>query len=206
MSIMLVLAIGINCFGSRAYGEAEFAFSCFKILTIVSLIITGIILDLGGGTGGFIGFKNWRDPGPFVEWRAKGSLGKFLGVWSSMSQAVFAFFGTEIPGVAAGEVQNPAKNIPRAVNRVWIRMQVVCFATLFYVLAVFVAGLLVRSDDPRLTGPTTGSPGHTLVLSSPFVIAMEYSHLKHLEHICNAAFVISAFSAATSDGQYIYYD
>uniref|UniRef100_A0A8H8CLS1 Amino acid permease/ SLC12A domain-containing protein n=2 Tax=Psilocybe cubensis TaxID=181762 RepID=A0A8H8CLS1_PSICU len=209
MSIMLVLAIGINCFGSRAYGEAEFAFSCFKILTIVSLIITGIILDLGGGTGGFIGFKNWRDPGPFVEWRAKGSLGKFLGVWSSMSQAVFAFFGTEIPGVAAGEVQNPAKNIPRAVNRVWIRMQVVCFATLFYVLAVFVAGLLVRSDDPRLTGPTTGSPGHTLVLSSPFVIAMEYSHLKHLEHICNAAFVISAFSAATSDvyisSRFLYY-
>ncbi|PPQ94474.1 hypothetical protein CVT25_001107 [Psilocybe cyanescens] len=179
------------------------------ILTIISLILAGIILDLGGGTEGFIGFKNWRDPGPFVEWRARGSLGKFLGVWSSMSQAVFAFFGTEIPGVAAGEVQNPAKNIPRAVNRVWIRMQVVPSATLFYVLAVFVAGLLVRSDDSRLIGPSSGSPGHVLVLTSPFVIAMQYSRLRHLEHICNAAFVVSAFSAATSDvyisSRFLYY-
>ncbi|KAF8969150.1 amino acid permease/ SLC12A domain-containing protein, partial [Flammula alnicola] len=164
MSIFVVfLAILINCFGSRAYGEAEFIFSCFKILTIVGLIIAGITLDLGGGKEGFIGLRYWRSPGPFVAYRAKGSLGMFLGVWSSMSQAVFAFFGTEVPGVAAGE------NIPRAINRVWIRI------TLFYVLAVFVAGLLVSSDDENLKGPSAGSAGHSLVLSSPFVIALPVS-------------------------------
>uniref|UniRef100_A0A8H8CKQ2 Amino acid permease/ SLC12A domain-containing protein n=1 Tax=Psilocybe cubensis TaxID=181762 RepID=A0A8H8CKQ2_PSICU len=213
ISVFLVLAIGINCFGSRAYGEAEFSFSCFKILTVVSLVLGGIILDLGGGTEGFIGLKNWRNPGPFVEFRAKGTLGRFLGVWSSMIQAVFAFSGTEIPGVAAGEVQNPAKVI-----------QVTSVLALTFPLLNIssehpscgesrldtnASGLLVRSDDPRLTGPTIGSPGHTLVLSSPFVIAMQNARLKHLEHIYNAAFVISAFSAATSDvyisSRFLYY-
>ncbi|KDR78827.1 hypothetical protein GALMADRAFT_224077 [Galerina marginata CBS 339.88] len=204
ITVLLVLAIGINCFGSRAYGEAEFMFSCFKILTIIGLIITGLILDLGGGTTGFIGLRYWRNPGPFVEWRLKGSLGKFLGVWTSMNQAVFAFFGTEIPGVAAAEVQNPIKNIPRAVNRVWIRI------TLFYVLAVFVAGLLVSSDDQRLKGMNGGaSAGRVLIFSSPFVIGMQNSNLIQLAHICNAAFVISAFSAAVSDvyiaSRFLYY-
>ncbi|KAF8907272.1 amino acid permease/ SLC12A domain-containing protein [Gymnopilus junonius] len=207
VTVLLILAVGINCFGSRAYGEAEFFFSCFKILTIVGLIITGIIIDLGGGKHGYIGFRNWKNPGPFVQYRGiKGSLGKFLGVWSSMIQAVFAFFGTEVPGVAAGEVQNPAKNIPRAVNRVWIRI------TLFYVLAVFVAGLLVGSDELAVPGNTSKngkSPGSLQAYSSPFVIAMQKSGIKVLPHICNAAFVISAFSAAVSDvyisSRFLYY-
>ena len=75
--------------------------------------------------------------------------------------------------------------------------------TLFYVLAVFVAGLLVPSTNPDLKGPASaGSPGRTLVLSSPFVIALRNSHVNHLDIVCNAAFVISAFSAAVSDGAY----
>ncbi|TFK33223.1 amino acid permease/ SLC12A domain-containing protein [Crucibulum laeve] len=194
ISAFLVAAIGINCFGSRAYGEAEFFFSCIKITTIIGLIIAGIVLDAGGGGTEPIGFRYWRNPGPFVEYRAKGNLGKFLGVWSSTSQAVFAFFGTEVPGVAAGEVQNPTKNIPRAVKRIWIRI------TLFYVLAVFVAGLLVPSDDPRLKpSPTSDNQGSNLVSTSPFVIAMINSRVKHLDKICNGAFVLSAFSAAVSD-------
>lgn len=76
--------------------------------------------------------------------------------------------------------------------------------TLFYVLAVFVAGLLVPSTNPDLRGPSSaGSQGRALVLSSPFVIALRNSHVKHLDIMCNAAFVISAFSAAVSDGAYL---
>lgn len=78
------------------------------------------------------------------------------------------------------------------------------YRTLFYVLAVFFAGLLVPSDDPNLKGPSAGSSGKTLVLSSPFVIALRNSHFKHADLLCNAAFVISAFSAAVSDGAYSY--
>ncbi|KAF9477191.1 hypothetical protein BDN70DRAFT_896735 [Pholiota conissans] len=198
ISTFLFFVILINCFGSRAYGEAEFIFSCFKILTIIFLIIFGLLLDFGIGNGHFIGVKNWKDPGPFREFRATGPLGIFLGVWSSIGQAVFAFFGTEVPGVAAGEVQNPAKNIPRAINRVWIRI------TIFYVLAVFVAGLLVRSDNAALTGSKAGSS-----LQSPFVIALREAGFPRVGYLCNVAFVVSAFSAAVSDmyvsSRYLYY-
>ncbi|KAJ7583621.1 amino acid permease/ SLC12A domain-containing protein, partial [Mycena floridula] len=192
ISTMLVLAIAINCFGAKGYGEAEFIFSCIKILTIVILIIAGLALDLRTGPQGRIGFRYWVNPGPFVEYRAKGNLGRFLGIWSSINQAIFSFFGTEIPGVAAGEVQNPTKNIPRAVHRVWIRI------TLFYVTAVFVAGLLVSSSDPRLAGGSTKNAGRNKVLQSPFVAAFQDSNIK-VGGLVNAAFVLSAFSAATSD-------
>ena len=50
--IQLVIAVGINCFGARGYGEAEFFLSCIKILTIVVLILLGIALDAGAGAKG----------------------------------------------------------------------------------------------------------------------------------------------------------
>lgn len=73
-------------------------------------------------------------------------------------------------------------------------------STLFYVLAVFIAGLLVNSSDPRLSGNVTDNEGRDMVLKSPFVIAFQDSKIKHLDTLANAAFVLSAFSAATSDG------
>lgn len=48
------------------YGEAEFWFSAVKVTTIVGLIILGIILMAGGGPNHDpIGFRYWRNPGPF---------------------------------------------------------------------------------------------------------------------------------------------
>ena len=37
----------------------------------LGLIILGIILDLGGVTGDRIGFRYWKDPGPFVQFSGK---------------------------------------------------------------------------------------------------------------------------------------
>lgn len=33
------------------------------------------------------GFKYWSDPGAFAEYKVKGDVGKFTGVWSTMIQA-----------------------------------------------------------------------------------------------------------------------
>jgi len=61
----------------------------------------GIILDLGGGpTGDRIGFRYWRNPGPFVQFRGiEGAKGRFLGWWAVMSQAAFSYIGSEIIAV-----------------------------------------------------------------------------------------------------------
>jgi yeast amino acid transporter len=93
--------------------ETEFWFCSIKVLTITGLIILGIVLDLGGGPNhDRIGFRYWKDPGPFVQFDGiAGAKGRFLGWWAVMTQAAFSFIGTEIVAIAAGEAKNPRRNI-----------------------------------------------------------------------------------------------
>ena len=85
-----------------AYGEAEFVFASIKVITITGLIILGIVLDLGGGPNlDRIGFRYWKNPGPFVQYEGiQGPTGRFLGWWAVMTQAAFSFIGTEIVAVS----------------------------------------------------------------------------------------------------------
>ena len=54
----------------------------------IFLIILGLVIDLGGVPGTpRIGFRYWKDPGPFVEYIATGSWGKFLGFWTVMCKS-----------------------------------------------------------------------------------------------------------------------
>ena len=66
------------------------------------LIILGIILDLGGGPDhDRLGFRYWKNPGPFVQFNGiAGSKGRFLGFWAVLTQAAFSFLGTEIVAVS----------------------------------------------------------------------------------------------------------
>ena len=91
----------LNALRLGAYGEAEFIFSSIKVITIIGLIILGIILDLGGGPNhDRIGFRYWKQPGPFVQFdNIGGSKGRFLGWFAVMTQAVFSFMGTELVAV-----------------------------------------------------------------------------------------------------------
>lgn len=83
VTIILTVAVGFSAI--RIYGEVEFWFALLKILFIIFLIILGLVIDLGGVPGTpRIGFRYWRDPGPFVEYIATGSWGKFLGFWTVM--------------------------------------------------------------------------------------------------------------------------
>ena len=70
---------------------------------ISGLIILGIVLDLGGGPDhDRLGFRFWKEPGPFVQYNGiAGAKGRFLGWWAVMTQAAFSFNGTEIVAVCA---------------------------------------------------------------------------------------------------------
>ncbi|KAI0088652.1 amino acid permease-domain-containing protein [Irpex rosettiformis] len=185
-TIFLAAATAVNCFPSRVYGEFEFWFSAIKVLTIVLIIC--IVVDLGGGNKGFIGIRHWETP--FREYEnIPGPLGHFLGFWAVLLQACFSFFGSEVPGIAAGEVIDATRNVPRALQRVWIRI------TIFYVGAVFCAGLVVDSSDPRLSSKETQKTAQ----SSPFVIAFEDAGIHVFPSLINAAILLSAWSAASSD-------
>lgn len=77
-------------------------------------------------------------------YKAAGDLGRFLGLWSTMSNAAFSYNGVETIAAAAGETENPRQNIPKAVKRVFWRI------LFFYVLGALALGVLVPYNDVNL--------------------------------------------------------
>ena len=64
ITIFWVMITLINLSGVRGYGECEMVFAILKISAVVVFVITGIIIDCGGGPNGqVLGFKYWKDPG-----------------------------------------------------------------------------------------------------------------------------------------------
>ncbi|RDW88366.1 putative general amino acid permease GAP1 [Coleophoma cylindrospora] len=180
ISIFLVALSVIQIFGVRGYGEVEFILSIIKILGVVGFIILGIIIDCGGtGPQGYIGAKYWYQPGAFHH--------GFRGFASVFVVAAFAFSGTELVGLAAAEAADPRKSVPAATKQVFWRIGI------FYVLSLFIMGLIVPSDNPNLLN---ASGAHTKY--SPFVIAIKLAGIKVLPSIFNAIITVSVISVANS--------
>ncbi|KAF4964815.1 hypothetical protein FZEAL_10834 [Fusarium zealandicum] len=181
----------LNCLPVRIYGEAEFVFGAIKLLTIVGLIILMFIITVGGAPNGeAIGFRYWNHPGPMNEYLEPGALGRFLAFWKVFIQATFAYGGSEMVVMASGETENPRRNIPKAIRRVFWRIAI------FYVLSVFLVGLCVSSEDPKLLNAiNSNSPG---AAQSPFVIAIRNGGIKTLPAIINAVILTSAWSSGNS--------
>lgn len=183
MIIVLTFVVGISLI--RVYGEVEFFFAVLKILLIIFLIILGLVINLGGIPGvDRIGFRYWKHPGPFVEYVGSGSWGKFLGYWAVMTNAVFSFAGVESVAMAAAETRNPRRAIPNACKRVFARVSI------FYILAVLIVGMLVSSDDPRLSDESGTAA------QSPFVIAASSAGIKAIPSVVNAIVITSAWSSS----------
>lgn len=191
ISIILLVIICLNIFAVSIYGEAEFIFASIKIITIVGLLILALIIDCGGVSGQHrLGFQYWRNPGAMKPYIASGSTGRFLGLWSTLVNAAFSYGGVEMVAVAAGEAEDPRRNIPKAVKRVFWRI------LFFYVLGTLAIGVLVPYNDPRLLNALeTGAPG---AAASPWVIAIVRAGIKALPSIINAVILTSASSSANA--------
>ncbi|KAF8313222.1 amino acid permease [Clavulina sp. PMI_390] len=187
ITICIIVVIGINAMGARAYGEAEFWFASIKVLTIIGLIILGILLDLGvGPSHDRIGLRYLKHPGLFIQYhKIPGTTGRFVGWWIVVTQAPYSFIGTEIVAIAAGEAKNPRKTILKAIKRVYVRI------LLFYILGTLIIGLLVPSNNMDLGVQSNA-------FSSPFVIAIRNAGISGLPSVINAAILTSAWSAASS--------
>ncbi|KAF8552156.1 amino acid permease [Imleria badia] len=190
ITVCLVVIIAINALGVGAYGEAEFWFCSIKVTTITGLIILGIIVDLGGSPNhNRIGFRYWKNPGPFGDYNGfTGAKGQFLGTCSITTQVMFAYIGTEAVAMAAAEARNPRRTIPKAIKKIYFRV------LLFYVGGVFVIGLLVPSNNPLLNINSIQNAS-----ASPFVIAFNAAGIKVLPSIINGVILTSAWSAGSSD-------
>lgn len=191
IAVFLVVIITINYLGIKFFGEFEFWLSSIKVLVIVGLIILSLVLALGGGPDhDRKGFRYWNEPGAFKPYIADGSWGKFLGLWSSMVTAVFAYLGTELVGVTVGEAENPRKTIPKAIKLTFYRILV------FYILSIFLLGMIVPYNSPELIFASKKSNSAS---ASPFVVAISLAGIKGLPGFLNACILIFVFSASNSD-------
>lgn len=182
ITIFLVLIVAINFFGVKGYGEVEFVLGCIKVIAVVGFIILGVVIDCGGvptDTRGYIGAHYWHNPGAFRN--------GFKGFCSVFVTASFAFGGTELVGLAAAEAANPRKAIPKATKQVFWRI------TLFYVISLFLLGLIVPSDSDNLSKASGGATRY-----SPFVLSFQLAGIKVLPSIFNAVITISVISVANS--------
>ncbi|MBO0997737.1 amino acid permease [Bacillus sp. SD075] len=177
-AIALITMFLINYMSVKGFGETEFWFAMIKVVTVVIFLITGVLIILGimGGKDP-IGFSNFTmGEGPF-----NGGFFTILGVFMA---AGFSFQGTELLGVTAGESEDPEKNIPKAIRSVFWRI------ILFYILAIFVIGMIIPFTDSRLLSED--------VAVSPFTLVFERAGLAFAASIMNAIILSSVLSAGNS--------
>ncbi|KID73505.1 Proline-specific permease [Metarhizium brunneum] len=190
ITIVLAVILFLNIIAVSFFGEAEFWFASIKLITIMGLIILGVVIFFGGApkSDGVLGFHYWKDPGAFVEYKASGSTGRFLGYWHAFVSAGFAFITSpELIAIAAGETIAPRRNIPKAARRFVWRLAI------FYGLGSLVIGIMVPSNDPQLLNAEKADAS-----ASPFVIGIQNVGIPTLNHIINAAILTSAWSAGNS--------
>ncbi|KAH8175525.1 amino acid permease domain-containing protein [Sarocladium implicatum] len=185
ISIFLALIVIVNIFGALGYAEEEFWASTFKLIAICIFLVVALVLVLGGGPSSgeystYQGAKTWYNPGAFRN--------GFKGFCSVFVTAAFSFSGTELVGLAAAESRNPVKSLPSAIKQVFWRI------TLFYVVGLFMVGLLIKSDDPRLLSESAYADAK----ASPFVLVGKYAHLVGYDSFMNVVILVSVLSIGVS--------
>ncbi|MCP3742006.1 amino acid permease [Rossellomorea sp. BNER] len=176
-AISLVIMFLLNYLSVKGFGEAEYWFSIIKVATVIIFIIVGFLMIIGIMGNEAVGFKNFTiDDAPFH--------GGFLTILGIFMAAGFSFQGTELLGVAAGETDNPRKNIPRAVRQVFWRI------LLFYVLAILVIGLLIPYTNESLANGD--------VTLSPFTLVFQKAGIAFAASVMNAVILTAVLSAGNS--------
>lgn len=170
----LALLLAVNLVSVRLFGELEFWFATLKVLAIVSFLVTGIglLLAAAGVGDAHASVSNLTSHGGFFP---KG----FPIVLMSLQAVVFAYAGTEMVGVAAGETKNPRKVIPRAINGVIWRIAV------FYCGSVLLLVMVLPWTDYSAN-------------QSPFVTVFAKLGVPGAASIMNAVILTAALSATNS--------
>ncbi|KAL8678888.1 MAG: hypothetical protein Q9186_004782 [Xanthomendoza sp. 1 TL-2023] len=182
IAVFLSVLVLVQFFAVRGYGEVEFVLGIIKIIAVIGFIFLGVIIDCGGvptDNRGYIGAQYWHNPGAFRN--------GFKGFCSVFVTAAFAFAGTELVGLAAAEAEDPRKTLPKATRTVFWRIAI------FYVLSLFILGLIVRSDSDELLNASGAN-----TKASPFVLAIKEAGIKGLPSVFNAVITLSVISVANS--------
>lgn len=173
--IFCIVIFTLNIISSQFFAESEFWFSIIKVITIIVFIIAG-----SAAIFGFIPMKN-NMPAPFLHhitengWFPNG----ITPIIMTMVTVNFAFSGTELIGIAAGETHHPEKTIPLAIKTTILRL------IIFFVGTIFVLAALLPMNQAG-------------VIKSPFVEVFENIGLPYAADIYNFVIITAILSAANS--------
>lgn len=182
--IFLVIIFALNSLSVRVYGESEYWFALIKVVTVIIFIVIGLLTIVGIMGGKFVGFETFtKGSGPILGGNLGGSLLSILGVFLV---AGFSFQGTELIGITAGESENPERAVPKAIKQVFWRI------LLFYILAIFIIGMLIPYDSSALMG------GENSISTSPFTLVFKNAGLAFAASFMNAVILTSVLSAGNS--------
>lgn len=180
----LAIILGINILSARSYGESEFWLATIKVTTVIVFLIAGVAMIFGILGNHTAGFSYWTEgEAPFK--------GGFLSVLAIFMVAGFSFQGTEMIGVAAGESENPRRDVPRALKSVFWRIM------LFYIGAIAVIGTLIPYTSPNLLRSDA-----TDIAYSPFTMVFENLGLAFAASVMNAV-ILTAILSAGNSGLYV---
>jgi len=177
--IALGVVLVVNLMSARAFGEFEFWAAIAKVTAIVVFLAVGLVVVIGGFSIGThkAGFSNlWSNPGGF--WPASGDY-NWYGPILVMSGVVFAYAAIEMVGVAAGEMANANREVPKAVNAV------------IYRIAIFYCGSILLLCSML---PTTEFKSGT----SPFVTIFDRMGLTWMAALIQIVLIVAAMSSLNS--------
>ncbi len=143
-TLFALLIFGLNALSVRSFAEAESFFSSIKVIAIIIFIILGL-----GAMFGLVSFEGQHKAILFSHLTAHGAFPNgFAAVVSVMLAVNYAFSGTELIGIAAGETDNPKEAVPRAIKTTIGRL------VIFFVLTIIVlASLLPMKEAGVSTAP-----------------------------------------------------
>ena len=175
--IFAAILFTLNAISARVFGEAEFWFSLVKVLAIVALIVLGAAAIFG-----FTPLSGEHPPALLLSNFETGEglfPNGFSGVIVTALAVFYAFSGSELIGVAAGETKDPAKNIPRALRSTVLRLLIL------FVGAIAVIAAIIPWQEAGLT-------------SSPFVDVFQYVGVPFAPDIMNFVIITALLSAGNS--------
>lgn len=170
-----ICLVAVNTLQVGRFGEFEYWFALIKVVAIIVFIVLGLALLFGLGPAPAIGLSNLTAHGGFLPFGWKG-------VWLALTLAITSYMGVEVIAVTAGEAQDPAKSIPRAMRTIVFRLVV------FYVLAISIMLAMTPWNQ-------TGSD----LTASPFVRALSVARIPFAAGIMNLVVITAALSSANTN-------
>jgi L-asparagine transporter-like permease len=167
--------VAVNTLQVGRFGEFEYWFALIKVVAIIVFIVLGLALIIGLGPAPAIGLSNLTAHGGFLPFGWKG-------VWLALTLAITSYMGVEVIAVTAGEAQNPAQSIPRAMRTIVFRL------VIFYVLAI---GIMLAMTPWNQTGSD--------LTGSPFVRALSIARIPFAAGIMNLVVITAALSSANTN-------